>query len=261
MKCKTAMTALGLLLIGVLIFTGCSPAGIITGTGPVVTRNFDYSDFTGVEISGAFEVEIAPSSSFSVSVTANENLFEYIDVSRTGSILSIGLKRAPLNIVDSTLEARVTLPELSRLEISGASSVTALGFNTTDDFYLIVSGASSLLLDVEAGNAEGEISGASHVSGIIMAPEVNVELSGASRLSLEGAAENATMYISGASDAGLADFPVRNGYFNLSGASRATVNVSGKLDADLSGASTLEYIGSPSLGEINISDACRIGSR
>jgi hypothetical protein len=256
---QVIISALIILAAVVLLIPSCSSVEIITGSGPVETRDYDLSDFTSVTISSAFEFELVPASTYSIAVTANENLFSYIEVNKSGDTLSIGLQRYPINLGDATLEASVALPELVKLDISGASRGTALGFNTAGDFRLKVSGASELQTDLTADKVDADISGASQLGGTLMAPEIDLELSGASQLNLTGTTENAVVYISGASKATLPDFPIRNGYFNLSGASRAVVNVSNKLDADLSGASNLEYLGNPTMGEINISDACRIG--
>jgi hypothetical protein len=59
----------------------------------------------------------------------------------------------------------------------------------------------------------------------------------------------------------LTDFPVNDADINLSGASRATINLDGKLDAELSGASNLEYIGDPTMGDINIAGASTINKK
>jgi hypothetical protein len=43
-----------------------------------------------------------------------------------------------------------------------------------------------------------------------------------------------------------------------SGASKATVNPSGRLDADASGASSIYYLGSPTLGKIDTSGSSTV---
>ena len=53
-------------------------------------------------------------------------------------------------------------------------------------------------------------------------------------------------------------FPVHNADVKLSGASQATVNLDGRLDADLSGASHLEYIGEPTMGVMTTSGASTV---
>jgi hypothetical protein len=99
-----------------------------------------------------------------------------------------------------------------------------------------------------------ELSGASRVAGDITASgDAQFNLSGASRVELEGSANDMLIDASGASRLELADFPVHNTNVSLSGASDATVNLDGRLDANLSGASNLSYIGEPTMGDIDIS--------
>ena len=86
-------------------------------------------------------------------------------------------------------------------------------------------------------------------------------LSGASRVRVEGAADNLFIQASGASDLELSNFPVHNADVNLSGASRANVNLDGRLDADLSGGSHLIYIGEPTMGDINTSGGSTISKK
>jgi hypothetical protein len=65
----------------------------------------------------------------------------------------------------------------------------------------------------------------------------------------------------GASNFDLADFALKNVSIHLKGASQATVNVSGKLDIELTGASGLSYIGNPRLGETELSGAVILNHR
>jgi hypothetical protein len=41
----------------------------------------------------------------------------------------------------------------------------------------------------------------------------------------------------------------------VSGASKAVINTNGTLDVNVTGASTLEYSGSPTLGKVNVTGA------
>ena len=85
--------------------------------------------------------------------------------------------------------------------------------------------------------------------------DADFELSGASSLRLEGSAEDITLDASGASRAYLEDLTINDTRVNLSGASQATVNAGGQISGDLSGASLLEYLGNPSIGNFTTSGA------
>ncbi len=238
------------LTLGLLI--GC--AGVLKGSGNLDTQEFNFSDFTRIEVGYAFEVEIVQSASYSVSITADDNLFdEYIRVSKDGETLKIRLKPA-LSYISTTLRARITIPDLYDLDLSGATHGTVKGFSSSHDFTLDLSGASSLdMSDMSAGDIKFDISGASRVTGDITADDAEFEISGASTVRLQGSASDIDINASGASHAELANFTVNNADVNLSGASSGTVNLNGKLDVDLSGASNLRYIGEPTVGDIDIS--------
>jgi len=78
---------------------------------------------------------------------------------------------------------------------------------------------------------------------------------------LEGSANDVVVEADGASRVKLAGFTVNNADVSLGGASNGTVNLSGKLDADLSGASKLEYMGEPRMGTINTSGASTLSKK
>jgi hypothetical protein len=235
------------------LFAGCA-GGVIIGSGNLETQEIDFSGFTSVEVGHAFEVEIVRSDSYSLSITADDNLFEHTQVSQEGETLKVGLKPL-LGYVSGTLRAEITMPALTRLDLSGATRGSIEGFSSPEDFDLDLSGASSLdMSDMAASDIQFDLSGASRVGGDITATgDGHFDLSGASRVELAGSASDIVIEASGASAVELASFPVNNANVKLSGASHATLNLDGRLDADLSGASKLSYIGEPTMGTINTS--------
>ena len=87
------------------------------------------------------------------------------------------------------------------------------------------------------------VSGAGRVTGELKAKNTELELSGASHCELTGTGGDMRLDSSGASTANLSKFQIQNADVDLSGASRARINMNGTLNADLSGASSLEYTG------------------
>ncbi len=223
----------------VLILEGW-PGGLV-GSGNLETETYAFTDFNKVEISSAFEFEIEQSSSYSIEITVDDNIMEYVRVSQDGQTLKIGLRPA-IWIGPATLKASVTMPELSGLDISGASRGTVSDFISTEDLDIMVSGASRVTGDIVAGNVDFDISGASTVQ-------------------LEGSANDMVADVSGASSLHLDDFTVNNADVDFSGASSGTVNLDGRLDADVSGASRLWYIGEPTMGTIDTSGASTVSKK
>ncbi len=259
MKKTANPVILAAVLIAAVLFSGCEA----TPPGEVITEVKDFTDFTYVDVGSAFEVEITRSDSFSVIISADESLLDYVEVSKTGGTLKVYLMPhhifTDFTLGAKTLKAEITMPALDGLQLSGASTGTITGFKSPHDFSLGVSGASSLeMFDIIVGDAEFEVSGASRVSGNMTANNVEFGVSGASSAELSGLAEDIVLEVSGASRVDLTDFPLNDADVKLSGASEATINVKGRLDINVSGASRLYFIGNPTLGETNVSGASTI---
>lgn len=210
----------------------------IVGSGNLVAQQKDFSGFSAIEVSSAFEVEISQSSFYSISVTADDNVIEYVQVSKTGNTLRVGLQMGSYQ--STTLQVEIEMPEIDSLGLSGATLGLIKDFSSSEPFVAELSGASSLeMADMNVGDFE-------------------VELSGASTLTAEGSGNDLVSIVSGASNLDLTNFPVTNSNLSVSGASQATINLDGTLDAIVSGASTIYYIGEPTMGNIDIFDASTI---
>ena len=248
-----------LILLGTLtVLSGCA---VIIGSGELETREYEYTEFTRIEIGYAFEAEISQDNSFTVKITLDDNIFEYLDISQSGETLIITMK--PGNVFTNvTQRAVITLPDLERLELSGASQADVSGFSSSHDLDFTVSGASKInISDITSADVTMEISGASRADGKLTMTNGDFDISGASSISLEGSAQDIIVDASGASRVNLDDFEVVNIRIDLSGASSGTINASGLLSCDLSGASHLYYIGNPILDDINTSGASSISQK
>jgi hypothetical protein len=224
------------------------------------TRDFNVSGFNRIHIKWAMEVEIVRGDVFGVSVTGTDTQIKNVNVAVEGDRLNLGYDLNLVSIIAlpfNRMTAKITMPELRELDISGAAQGHVKGFSTGKDFSLYVSGASNLeLTDMVVANMKWDLSGASRVHAQVKAEgDVDMRISGATQITLKGSARDMTVDASGASHIDMIDFPVRNARYRLSGASHGTVNLTGKLDAILDGASHLEFNGSPTMGETRVTGA------
>jgi len=228
------ITVLVVVALSTASLVACQWIGVdVVGSEKLVTEDFNFSGFTRVEAHHGFQVELTKSSAFSIEITADDNVHEYIEVTKTGETLEIGLEwgRSYRSV---TLRAKITMPDLYKLELSGGSRAGITGFSSSHDFSV-------------------ELSGGSRVTGDITAADADFDLSGGSRVVLAGSADNLVVKGSGGSQLDLEAFSVDDADVNLSGGGRATVNVDGILDVDLSGGSRVIYVGEPTLGDIDLS--------
>jgi hypothetical protein len=191
---------------------------MLRGSGNLETREMDLSGFTRLDVSHAFRVYLTQSDTFRVIITADDNVWDSLEVSMWRDTLKLGFEPGAFTVQDVTHEAEISMPTLKAVELSGASRLSG---------------------DIESG-------------------DLAVDVSGASQLTLDGSGGDLTLDASGASKVDLSQFVVGDANVDASGASQVTVNVEGRLDADASGASRVYYRGNPTLGRIDTSGASRV---
>lgn len=200
----------------------------IHGNGNVTTQSRSVSNFKSIDASSAVNVYITQDSAFSVKVTVDENLQQYIEVYEQNGVLHIHQADNTSLDVTGDMKIYVSAPLFEKLEASGASNITGEKKISSDSKLIVeASGASSISLDIKAPSAEVEVTGAS-----------NVTLTGETKtLSIEG---------QGASHAKCFELMAENVDVDVSGASNADVFASVGLKAEASGASDVRYKGAAS---------------
>jgi hypothetical protein len=233
-KAVASLLIVILVLIGAVLVVAAIVSLVWFSPGNLKTETMNFNAFTAVKVGSVFEVNVTRSDTYSVQIIASERIFDRIQVTRTGETLEIEL--LPGFVLGTiTAKAKITMPKLSLFDLSGATKGTADGFNNEEQFVARVSGASFLeMTNFEAG-------------------DLDLELSGASHLTASGTGDDLVSDVSGASNLDLTSFPINDANVVLSGGSHITLNLDGRLDVDASGGSNLEYIGDPTMGNINTS--------
>jgi hypothetical protein len=267
-KVISAILVVILMTSGILF--GCRGI-IVDGSGNLKTETYELGDFTEIKAANGFQVEITKSNTFSVKVIVDDNVLEHIEITKSGNELRLRTKGNRL-FRSVTLKAKITMPDLHNIELSGGSKADVTGFSSSNDLSAELSGGSHITGDIKTGNANLSLSGGSHVyisgsvnnldvkcsggSHITLSGSINdvdVECSGGSHVTLSGSAGDLNLKGSGGSHFRLEDLPADNATINLSGGSHATINVTGTLNAKLSNASEVIYIGQPTMGDIDLS--------
>jgi hypothetical protein len=229
------------------------------GSNIMNTKIYDLKDFSKIRAGGAIKVEIKQADDFKIKVYADD--FDYIRVEKLDDTLVLGRKGFDWFFpFHGNPEFYIEIPRLDDLKISGASRGLIKGFKSEKQLFLDISGASHFEAeDIITGSLNLQLSGASHLKAKIQAgTKAELYISGASHLDLKGAAIDMAMEANGASQANLAGFQVQNAHVMLSGASRGTININGKLDTHINGASNLSWSGTAVMGEMEITGASSI---
>lgn len=202
--------------------------------------------FTGIELSGAMFLYLSQGNTAGVAVSAGDEKYnDKIKTEVKNGVLKISVDGGVWNGFNWTnrkLKAYVTVTDLNRLDISGASYVSISGTLKSDQLKM-------------------DISGASEMKGIINANRLNVDISGASEARLSGVAKEGIIDASGAAKVNSYSLMIDKCSVTSSGAANIRVTVNNELNAEASGGSSVYYKGAGVVKTLNTSAGASIKSR
>jgi hypothetical protein len=145
---------------------------------------YGYRDFTGIAVPTVFAVNVSQGSEFSVEVFVDSGYEDRIDVTQSGSTLTIALLPGNGNI--HTLEAFITMPVLEQIDLSGVVSASLYDFDQPQ-MTINVGGVSHLRGDaLRIGNLTSRVIGVSRMDLVDVRPigNANITVSGVSKATL-----------------------------------------------------------------------------
>jgi len=232
-KRALAGIATSVLLVLALSPTGCTQAGsALNGSGKIIDRSIDISDFDSLEASGVFDLQISHSASFQVTLSTDDNLINRVLFSLDGTTLKMKIE-APAAFFPTTLNVKITLPQLRSLNLQDAAQATVTILESIHSFNLVL--------------AEG-----SFLKGDLAADLTNFYLSGQSQVSLKGKSKMLELDAAGGSQLNLGSFLLSGANVKLREASTALLNVDGDLNIVLKDASKIIYLGNPLIKNTSI---------
>lgn len=236
---KTKIITATIVLAGILL-NACDNVKDVVPSDNVISQEYTFSGYENIETESAFTVYVEFSDTEeSIVVESNENLFEYIEVSKGSDNLKIGFRENISIKGSATLKAYITTKNIKGYSASGASRLIVEDEIITD-------------------NATVFLSGASQFVGEMYAENLNADLSGASFMTLTGETLSFEVTASGASDIGSFDFSTEYLSVNLSGASNVSLTVTDEMDVSASGASIVRYKGDAGINSQNLTGGSQI---
>ena len=207
-----------------LIFTIAISCKHLQGSGNIITEKREVGSFEGIDVGGAFEVELQQGPVQSVTVETDDNLIKEINTKVNGGVLKIST-RDHLNISDGHYKVYVVSPVIKSMDCSGAASVKTKGVLKN------------------AVEIEIETSGAANLTAELDAPTVKVTASGAGTVKLSGRTKAYKAVSSGSADVKTINLLSENAEVAVSGAGNIHVHASVTLKAEASGAGAIYYTG------------------
>jgi len=145
------------------------------------TIRFPFSDFDEVDVGNAFRVHVDRAAKFDVAVSVDQDVVPFLSVTQDGGVLRVGLVPHEGNIESETLELRVRMPSLRRVELRGAANAFLDGFEETELHLHLVGAANLRAGDLSVQRLSLRLAAASNVDlpDVRSVDEVDLELTGA----------------------------------------------------------------------------------
>ncbi|MCW5876708.1 MAG: DUF2807 domain-containing protein [Anaerolineales bacterium] len=217
-------------------------SGAIAGSGQLRTASYEAGGARAVQLRYPARVTFVQGSQSRVTITADDNLLEQMNVRvSNGTLIIESLERNWQRRVNPSrfVEIEITLPTLERLELDTAGQISLSGLQG-DSLELEVDGAGSIELhDLRLGSLDASLEGAGQVQVSGTVGHLRLELKGVGNFEGE-------------------QLQAQTAEVTLSGVGSATVRVAERLDAEIDGLGSISYYGSPQvrqqtngLGSIN----------
>jgi len=228
------------LIIAVVLCTaylaGVIHTNHITGSGIVMTKSYNLSDFNGVRSKIPAQIYLSQSSTGSgtnVTIVGNDNILEVIDPAVEDGTLVLRYKDdfTFWNVWNNdSIKVYVSAPNISSVYVDGAGSIRTITPISADSMKVSISGAGDvdMLLDVNT---------------------LETQISGFGDMRLSGKAKNYDADISGAGNIEAYNLSSEDVRIQISGSGSAHVNASRTLDVSISGAGDVKYLGDPKVTE------------
>ncbi len=215
------MKKLGFIVLSICVLTSCR---FKTGSGHIISETRNPGPFSGLVVSGGFEVEIKKGAAAQVLLEADDNLMGYIETTVSGQQLNIRLRDIH-NLRHAHLKVFITAPEINSIKASSGSEVTVM-----DN----LSSSEKIRLQVSSG---------SNIKTALDAPEVIAESSSGAEMTLSGRTRDLRAESSGGSTIQAKELMSENSYVTSSSGSSASVHASLTLEAKASSGSNITYRG------------------
>ena len=163
-----------------IIGCSCSFHSTVEGNGNLTTKSYDVSEFTKIDASHSFEIEVVVGKSQSVKIETDENLLKYVKVLVENNTLYLDLTN---NVnLDGDVKAVIFVKSLNNVDLSGACKINVEDINT-ENFNMDISGACKGTLSGTVENLNLDLSGATKLNTVkLIAKNLIVDMSGASKL-------------------------------------------------------------------------------
>jgi hypothetical protein len=224
MKTYPIYSFLVIAIVAMLTYS-CIPC--TEGSGNVITEQRLVTEFSGVENTTSFNVDILYDSAYSVEVAADDNILQLISTSVRGGRLIIDTDYDMCISSGSTVNIEIHMPIIESIELNGSGNMDI------DDF------------DCNSLEISNSGSGNIDISNIYSTTTIDIEVDGSGDVKISGKARRGNYDVNGSGSIYAEDLLLDDCYANNTGSGNIYCFAYLLLDATVDGSGDIIFSGSP----------------
>ena len=235
-------TQLSIVLLFIASFSANAQFKRVTGNGNEITVNKTVGNFDKLSVSGSFDVDLIKGNAGDITIKAESNLMDYLDIKVENGILEIGFKRGTNIKTRKTIQITVAFEKIESVKLSGSGAVICKDPIEGTDLSLSLSGSGNVKMNVAVEN-------------------LNSNISGSGNMNIVGTATDYSCAISGSGNTNAEDLATKTVNAKISGSGNVKVNVANEIYAKSSGSGNIMYTGNPTIVKATSSGSGSIQKR
>lgn len=229
-------TTVAIALIILCIASSCTKN--LDGSGRIKKEERSIQPFTGIESNGLFRIVVEKGSAYQLTIEGEDNILPEIETVVNNGFLKVRYLRPNVTMVHGAVTVRVTTPTLNQIIIRNGNLIST-DLWTTSSGFISVSGSGSATIN-------------------LIAERLKTVISANGKVFLSGKASEGEFIVSGSGNLHAYDLlnTVASGI--ITGAGKCELNVSQKLNGQISGSGIIYYSGNPEKVEVAVSGTGKI---
>jgi len=221
------------IILGLSIIICCSAIALyanqknIQGNGKTKTEKRITTAYDRIQVFGSTDVELIAGTEGQLTVTADENLLEYIETSVENYVLTITLKNNHSYNTKIPMKVLVPIQEISHLSVKGSGDI------------------SSKIL-IKGQNLTMNVAGSGDISAEVDNEYLTVAVIGSGDIELKGKANKFSATLEGSGDINAKGLVTAFSNLKVKGSGAIEVNVKDEVSANVQGSGDIKVSGNPS---------------
>lgn len=203
----------------------------IKGNGNKITQHRSISDFSKISVFGSFEVILTKSNSRELTITADENVMEYIVTKIKNDRLRIKVENG-YTLKNTSVKIEVPFKELEKLNLAGSGIIFSTSTISDEEIDISLAGSGTIDLQIDTD-------------------EVDCNIAGSGTVKLQGTTNELEVKIAGSGSCESYDLVAEKVKVRVAGSGDAKVFVKKELNAKTIGSGDVFYKGNPEIIKTN----------